>query len=187
MSNHTNYYVVLCCVVLYIIFEPGYRDPHEVAELEGYSHIWLIWEFSENEAAGWSPMVCPPRLGGRTFLNATCRANVTLRVNVTCQMESFSTEMSQKDSDFLEQTKVENRRKYDYRSFLRKFAALHEEMHVDPDTFDYVLYTFGLSHGSPAAGPRIGIQTAGSLSRRTGRSAFRPSRRAGRLPPSRSG
>lgn len=62
------------------------------------------------------------------------------------QMESFSTEMSQKDSDFLEQTKVENRKKYDYRSFLRKFAALREEMHVDPDTFDYVLYTFGLSH-----------------------------------------
>ena len=94
MSNHTNYYVVLCCVVLYIIFEPGYRDPHEVAGLEGYSHIWLILEFSENEAAGWSPMVYPPRLGGRTFLNATCRANVTYwvnvtsRVNVTCQMES---------------------------------------------------------------------------------------------------
>ena len=125
MSNHTNYYVVLCCVVLYIIFEPGYRDPHEVAELEGYSHLWLIWEFSENEAAGWSPMVYPPRLGGRAFLNATCRANVTLRVNVTCQMESFSTEMSQKDSDFLEQTKVENRRKYDYRSFYLRLCPVH--------------------------------------------------------------
>lgn len=62
------------------------------------------------------------------------------------QMESFSTEQSKKDSDFLEQTKVEKRRRYDYRSFLRRFAVLREEMHVDPDTFDYVLYSFGLSH-----------------------------------------
>lgn len=51
-----------------IIFEPGFRDPNEVAGLEGYSHIWLIWEFSENEAAGWSPMVYPPRLGGKTHV-----------------------------------------------------------------------------------------------------------------------
>lgn len=62
------------------------------------------------------------------------------------QMESFSTEQSKKDGDFLEQTRVENRRRIDYRSFLRKFAVLREEMHADPDTFDYVLYTFGLTH-----------------------------------------
>ena len=36
--------------------------------LEEYSHLWLIWKFSENEAAGWSPMVYPPRLGGRTHV-----------------------------------------------------------------------------------------------------------------------
>lgn len=62
------------------------------------------------------------------------------------RMESFSTERSAGDGNFLEQTKVENRRRYDYRTFLRKFAVLREEMHVDPDTFDYVLYTFGLTH-----------------------------------------
>ncbi len=60
------------------------------------------------------------------------------------EMESFSTGQSKKDGDFLEQTRVENRQRYDYRSFLRKFAVLREEMSVDPDTFDYVLYTFGL-------------------------------------------
>lgn len=48
-----------------IIFLPGFRDPNEIAGLEGYSHLWLIWEFSENESAGWSPMVYPPRLGGK--------------------------------------------------------------------------------------------------------------------------
>lgn len=60
------------------------------------------------------------------------------------RMESFGTKQSGGQQDFLEQTKVENRQRYDYRSFLRKFATLREEMHVDPDTFDYVLYTFGL-------------------------------------------
>lgn len=61
------------------------------------------------------------------------------------RMESFSTEQSSGSRDFLEQTRVENRERYSYRSFLRKFASLHEEMRLDPDTFDYVLYTFGLS------------------------------------------
>ena len=48
-----------------IIFEPPYRDPNCVMGLEEFSHIWLIWEFSGNLKAGWSPTVIPPRLGGR--------------------------------------------------------------------------------------------------------------------------
>ncbi|MBQ4177427.1 MAG: tRNA (N6-threonylcarbamoyladenosine(37)-N6)-methyltransferase TrmO [Lachnospiraceae bacterium] len=48
-----------------IIFEPPYRDPNCVMGLEDFSHIWLIWEFSGNLEAGWSPTVIPPRLGGR--------------------------------------------------------------------------------------------------------------------------
>lgn len=48
-----------------VIFEEGFRDINEVAGLEGYSHLWLIWEFSENVSAGWSPMVYPPRLGAK--------------------------------------------------------------------------------------------------------------------------
>ena len=51
-----------------IIFEPEFRDPNEFVGLEGYSHLWLIWEFSENESAGWSPMVYPPRLGGKKHM-----------------------------------------------------------------------------------------------------------------------
>ena len=47
-----------------VIFEPGYRDPNEVVGLEGYSHLWLIWEFSEAVSDKWSPTVRPPRLGG---------------------------------------------------------------------------------------------------------------------------
>ena len=47
-----------------IIFEKEYASPDCVRELEGYSHIWMIWGFSANEEAGWSPTVRPPRLGG---------------------------------------------------------------------------------------------------------------------------
>lgn len=47
-----------------IIFEPEYRIPEAFRELDGYSHIWLIWEFHEAVRDKWSPTVRPPRLGG---------------------------------------------------------------------------------------------------------------------------
>ena len=47
-----------------IVFEPEYRDENALRGLDGYSHIWLIWGFSEVKAERWSPMVKPPRLGG---------------------------------------------------------------------------------------------------------------------------
>ena len=47
-----------------IIFEPEYRDENAVRGLEGFSHIWILWQFSENVGKEWSPTVRPPRLGG---------------------------------------------------------------------------------------------------------------------------
>ena len=47
-----------------IVFDPEYRNPEAVRGLEGFSHIWLIWEFSEAKRDEWSPTVRPPRLGG---------------------------------------------------------------------------------------------------------------------------
>ncbi|MDO4541397.1 MAG: tRNA (N6-threonylcarbamoyladenosine(37)-N6)-methyltransferase TrmO [Bacillota bacterium] len=47
-----------------IVFEPEYRDPSALRGLEGYSHLWLLWQFSENVERDWSPTVRPPRLGG---------------------------------------------------------------------------------------------------------------------------
>lgn len=49
-----------------IVFEPEYRNPDALRGLEGYSHIWLIWQFSEAVRKDWSPTVRPPRLGGNT-------------------------------------------------------------------------------------------------------------------------
>lgn len=51
-----------------IVFEPEYRNPHAFKGLEGYSHIWLIWQFSEAVREDWSPTVLPPRLGGNTHV-----------------------------------------------------------------------------------------------------------------------
>lgn len=47
-----------------IIFEPAFRSPDALRGLEGFSHLWLIWLFSETAGAGWSPTVRPPKLGG---------------------------------------------------------------------------------------------------------------------------
>lgn len=47
-----------------IIFAPKYRDPNALRGIEGYSHLWLIWKFSEAVREDWSPTVRPPRLGG---------------------------------------------------------------------------------------------------------------------------
>ena len=47
-----------------IVFEPEYRTPEAFRGIEGYSHLWLIWQFSEAVRDTWSPTVRPPRLGG---------------------------------------------------------------------------------------------------------------------------
>lgn len=49
-----------------IVFEPPYRNPDALRGLEDFSHLWLIWHFSEVKQEGWSPTVRPPRLGGNT-------------------------------------------------------------------------------------------------------------------------
>ncbi len=49
-----------------IIFEPEYRDENALRGIEDYSHLWLIWQFSEIKSEKWRPTVRPPRLGGNT-------------------------------------------------------------------------------------------------------------------------
>ena len=49
-----------------IVFEPGFRNPDTLRGMEGFSHLWIIWQFSEAVRTEWSPTVRPPRLGGNT-------------------------------------------------------------------------------------------------------------------------
>ena len=51
-----------------IVFEPEFRDANALRGIEQFSHLWLIWQFSENADAGWSPTVRPPKLGGNARL-----------------------------------------------------------------------------------------------------------------------
>ena len=51
-----------------VVFEPEFRNSDALRGLEGFSHIWLIWQFSEAVRDSWSPTVRPPRLGGNERL-----------------------------------------------------------------------------------------------------------------------
>lgn len=48
-----------------IVFEPEFRNPEAVRGLDEFSHIWLLWKFSESKKENWSATVKPPRLGGK--------------------------------------------------------------------------------------------------------------------------
>ena len=49
-----------------IVFEPEFRNPDALRGISDFSHLWIIWQFSEAVRQGWSPTVRPPRLGGNT-------------------------------------------------------------------------------------------------------------------------
>ena len=60
-------------------------------------------------------------------------------------LETFSKETVEKSGDLLGQLVIENRERQSYREFLRKFSVISEELGIDPDTFDYAFYSYGLS------------------------------------------
>ena len=51
-----------------IVFEPEFRNPDALRGIEEFSHLWIIWQFSEAVRSDWSPIIRPPRLGGNTRL-----------------------------------------------------------------------------------------------------------------------
>lgn len=51
-----------------IVFEPEFRRAEALRGIEAFSHLWLIWQFSEATREGWSATVRPPRLGGNARL-----------------------------------------------------------------------------------------------------------------------
>ncbi len=67
-----------------------------------------------------------------------------IRDRMETELDTFSKEASEDSKGLKEQLQVENRERYDYRCFLRKFCVLKEEMQVDLDSFDYIFYHYGM-------------------------------------------
>ena len=68
-----------------------------------------------------------------------------IRDRMQTEMETFSKEASEDSKSLAEQVQAENRQRYDYKDFLRKFSVMREEIRVDMDTFYYILYHYGMS------------------------------------------
>lgn len=67
-----------------------------------------------------------------------------IRERMQTEMETFGREADEHGESLREAVRVKNRRRYDYRSFLKRFAVLKEEIQVDPDSFDTIFYTYGM-------------------------------------------
>lgn len=67
------------------------------------------------------------------------------RERMQTEMETMGNQKDEDSKSLLEHVRVENRERYDYRQFLRKFSVWKEEQQVDPDSFDHVFYTYGIS------------------------------------------
>ncbi|MDO5417178.1 MAG: VWA-like domain-containing protein [Lachnospiraceae bacterium] len=99
----------------------------------------LEWEFYVDDHDLWEQELPKSQLIRRQNLWKENREKMQTEMETT-----GSKDQSEDSRDLFEQVQVENRERYDYRSFLRKFAVLKEEIQVDPDSFDPVFYTYGL-------------------------------------------
>ncbi len=105
-----------------IVFLPPYRNPDALRGIEGFSHLWLLWEFSEAKREGWSPTVRPPRLGGNTRMGvfatrAPFRPNPIglscVRLLDICKTEEEGTVLLVGGADLMDRTPI-----YDIKPYL---------------------------------------------------------------------
>ena len=105
-----------------VIFEPEYRNPDALRGIEGFSHLWLIWQFSEAVRSEWSPTVRPPRLGGNTRMGVFAtrspfRPNAIglscVRLEGVRQDPAFGTVLEVSGADLLDGTPI-----YDIKPYL---------------------------------------------------------------------
>lgn len=98
-----------------IIMEPEFRNPDMLRGLDGFSHLWLIWQFSANADKTWSPTVRPPRLGGNTRLGvfatrSTFRPNFmglsSVKFECLEQTKDFGTVIHVSGADLMDGTPI---------------------------------------------------------------------------------
>ena len=113
-----------------IVFEPEFRNPDALRGIEDFSHLWLIWQFSEAVRSGWSPTVRPPRLGGNTRLGVFATRspfrpnNLGLSSVKLLQVEhtkDFGTVLHVAGADLMDGTPI-----YDIKPYIR-YADAHPE------------------------------------------------------------
>ena len=128
-----------------IVFEPEYRIPEAFRGLEGYSHLWIIWQFHKAQRDSWSPTVRPPRLGGNVRMGvfATRSPFRPNAIGLSCvRLERIENTADQgivlhvNGADLMDGTPI-----YDIKPYLPYvdsipdakggFAAAHEDDHVE--------------------------------------------------------
>lgn len=128
-----------------IVFEPEYRIPEAFRGLEGYSHLWIIWQFHKVQRDSWSPTVRPPRLGGNVRMGvfATRSPFRPNAIGLSCvRLERIENTADQgivlhvSGADLMDGTPI-----YDIKPYLPYvdsipdakggFAAAHEDDHVE--------------------------------------------------------
>ena len=110
----------------------------EEQELESAWYEKSCQEFRLDDHSAW---LWDNRKGGTSNLENQWK---DMREKMQIRMETISKESSRDAKSLLETIQVENRERYDYREFLRKFSVWKEEMTVDVDSFDYVFYHYGM-------------------------------------------
>lgn len=103
-------------------------------------YLSLMVEFYRDEHSHWrNPQNNQPQMTSE-------RKNKwdNVRRKTEAETEVFSKKASEESRSLLEQIKVENREKYDYKEFLRKFSVFREMMQLDTDAFDYIYYNYGM-------------------------------------------
>ena len=98
--------------------------------------LWMTWP-APPERNDKQPI--PPNAMMRTIQKKWDDVSSRMQTELTMGRES-----GQEDGDLVDELAVEDRERYDYKEFLRKFAVLKEETEIDPDSFDYVFYSYGL-------------------------------------------
>jgi len=113
--------------------------------LEEYKIRKLEKEFRIDDHSLWPK---PPEKDNQSPSSAMQQLNdkwQEISEKMQTELETFSKEASNGEGELADELAVENRERYDYKAFLRKFAVLREEMQVDMDSFDYVFYNYGLT------------------------------------------
>ncbi len=126
-------------VISKIVFEKEYRDPNALRGIEEFSHLWLIWEFTEFANKGWSPTVRPPRLGGNTrvgvFATRSPNRPNNLGLTLVKLIRVDGCELVVSGADLINGTPI-----YDIKPYLPAFESIPEAKGGFADNFkDFAL------------------------------------------------